>query len=94
MNTEECRCSCNPYCGCVCHGSKLGWKLAPAGNVVLTMTPDDWAKVLLVLGSGSQAMSGGTMSRLAPFLALMNRLNAGNPHYRPYEVPPEASRGK
>jgi hypothetical protein len=65
---------------------KLGWSLSPAGNVVITMTPEDWKSVLILLGSGSQSYSGGVRSYLMKSLALLNRLNAGNPNYTAYEI--------
>jgi hypothetical protein len=34
---------------------KLGWSLSPAGNVVLTMTVDDWHNLLLSMGCAAGA---------------------------------------
>lgn len=68
---------------------KLGWSLSPAGNVVITMTPGDYDSLLIRLGFSS----GSNTFSLAHSLALLNRLNAGNPNYRPYAIPAEAARG-
>jgi hypothetical protein len=65
---------------------KLGWSLSPAGHVVITMTPGDYDSLLIRLGYSSASK---TFS-LAHSLALLNRLNAGNPNYRPYAIPAEA----
>jgi hypothetical protein len=78
---------------------KLGWALSPAGNVVLTMTPDDWEAIVSRLGMAAahvaharpdvpeRAAAPGSLSR---HLALMNRINDGNPNWTPYNVPAEA----
>jgi hypothetical protein len=51
------------------------------GQVILTLTRDDYDLMLLMLGAGSVAVS---FDRSLPFL---NRLNEGNPHYTPYQAP-------
>lgn len=69
--------------------SAPGWHRDAAGNVVITMTQGDYDSLLIRLGfsSGSKTFS------LAHSLALLNRLNAGNPNYRPYAIPAEVRRG-
>lgn len=68
----------------------LGWKLNDDGNVVITMTRDDYDNLLLQLGAGAYALKHTGAIPLRRSLALLNRLNAGNPHYTPYEVEPTA----
>lgn len=68
---------------------KLGWSLSPAGNVVITMTQGDYQSLLIRLGYSS----GGKTFKLAHSLLLLNRLNAGNPNYTPYQVEERAARG-
>jgi hypothetical protein len=72
---------------------KLGWSLSPAGNVVITMTQGDYDNQLLSLGAGSSALNRTGAVPLRRSLGLVNRLNAGNPNYRPYAIPAEARRG-
>ena len=52
------------------------------GQVVLRMSREDYEIVLMALG----AFTGMRGSSIAPLLALMNRLNEGNPHHTPYQV--------
>lgn len=52
------------------------------GQVVLRMSREDYEIVLMALG----AFTGMRGSSIAPMLALMNRLNSGNPNYTPYQV--------
>jgi hypothetical protein len=50
------------------------------GRVILEISREDYELAMLIIGSAP---------RLVPFmrkLALLNRLNEGNPHYTPYEV--------
>ncbi len=58
------------------------------GFVVLTMTDEDWGKLLLVLGYAI-----GTYQRdnekCPSLFALVNRMNAGNPNFTSYEIPKE-----
>jgi hypothetical protein len=55
------------------------------GQVVLTMSREDYERPLISLGyyTGGVLQRGGKINDL---LALMNRLNDGNPNYTPYEV--------
>jgi hypothetical protein len=73
---------------------KLGWSLSPAGNVVITMTVDDWQVWLFYLGFAiGSAQQDGDRITARKLVELANRVNAGNPHYRPYQVPAEVSHG-
>ncbi len=55
------------------------------GQVVLTMSREDWQNLLMSLG-----IAAGSLDPESPMLArlfnLVNRLNQGNPNYRPYQV--------
>jgi hypothetical protein len=53
------------------------------GQVVLTMSREDYQLVLMLLGAGT---SGERIVTWNKALALLNRLNDGNPNYTPYEV--------
>jgi hypothetical protein len=55
------------------------------GQVVLTMSVEDYQRVLMIFGAASMTR----LTELIPLgdiLNLLNRLNEGNPNYRPYEV--------
>lgn len=57
------------------------------GNVVtLKMTVQDWQQMLIVLGYGVAANSTRGDFDQDRLLALVNRLHAGNPDFRPYAV--------
>jgi len=55
------------------------------GQVILTMSANDWANLLMALG-----IAAGSLDPESPMLArvfnLVNRLNQGNPNYRSYRV--------
>lgn len=55
------------------------------GQVVLRMSREDYELVLMALGALTAVTwkNGGNSQRV---LETVNRLNAGNPNYRPYEV--------
>jgi hypothetical protein len=57
------------------------------GQVILTMSREDYERVLMVLGTaaGAAGIGRGVLSMKAVF-ELTNRLNEGNPHYTPYQV--------
>lgn len=58
--------------------------------VTLTMTRSDYATLLtlyLGIAGGSLDLSVNPAA-FSLFLALANRLNAGNPNWTPYEIPP------
>lgn len=53
------------------------------GQVVLTMSKEDYEKVMFRLGK----TAGQTHWRyIDQEFALLNRLNSGNPNYTPYQV--------
>ena len=72
--------------------SAPGWHRDAAGNVVITMTPDDYSCVVFMLGQATGDAIHDRQS-ISPHLALLNRLNVGNPNYTPYQVEPEAAHG-
>lgn len=53
------------------------------GQVVLTMSTDDYQLLLMMLGA---ATATGHVLSTKRALALVNRLNEGNPHFTPYQV--------
>lgn len=61
------------------------------GLVTVTLTKEDYDRVLLLLGyaTGVRIGSKGTQGpmRLETILGLMDRMNEGNPNYRPYTQP-------
>jgi hypothetical protein len=61
------------------------------GQVVLTMSREDYERLLLLLGAATAETvraGGRSFFTLDQILALMNRLNQGNPNYTPYQVKP------
>ena len=52
------------------------------GQVVLTMSREDYDKVLKVFAAATAKLFPDTMW----ILKLLNRLNEGNPNYTPYQV--------
>jgi hypothetical protein len=61
--------------------------------VVLTLSREDYDLVLMMLGMATgycvKEHSADPERALNKALALMNRLNEGNPHYTPYQVEPK-----
>jgi hypothetical protein len=53
--------------------------------VVLTLSREDYQKLMMALGFATSAFLARP-GELEGILMLMNRLNAGNPHYTPYRV--------
>jgi hypothetical protein len=56
------------------------------GQVILSMSPEDYDELLITLGYAVGAAlqaNGHLLRRITP---LLNRLNEGNPNYRPYQV--------
>ena len=55
------------------------------GQVVLTLSRDDYDRLLLTLGAGSAGMikHGADLDSIFSFA---DRLNEGNPNYRPYKI--------
>ena len=59
------------------------------GQVVLTISRDDYENLLIHLGIAAGYFSRAHGDLFAQSCALLNRLNQGNPHYIPYAVEPE-----
>jgi hypothetical protein len=55
------------------------------GLVILSMSREDYDLVMRLLGQGS-AHDIERVGSLHYILALLNRLNSGNPNYTPYPV--------
>ena len=57
------------------------------GQVVLTMSREDYELLLMALGTATgAALQGKGMLGLKVIVPLLNRLNEGNPNYTPYQV--------
>lgn len=58
------------------------------GQVVLTMSPDDFAFLLMGLGALMAYSATGKLAMLPieEICGCLNRLNQGNPNYTPYQV--------
>jgi hypothetical protein len=64
------------------------------GKVVLTMSREDYELVLMMLGTAAATTVADGILKSVPLLvyptskslALLNRLNSGNPNYTPYRV--------
>lgn len=57
------------------------------GQVVLTMSREDYESLLLFLGYATGAAAiRGEFREGDSIIALTNRLNTGNPNYKPYEI--------
>jgi hypothetical protein len=55
------------------------------GQVILTMSREDYERVLMVFGAATAAFLSRS-GDLGWVLSLLDRINEGNPHYRPYTV--------
>jgi hypothetical protein len=55
-------------------------------QIVLTMTENEWASLLFLLGIASSWCHTHDPERFRTALALVNSLNQGNPDYRPYQI--------
>jgi hypothetical protein len=53
------------------------------GQVILTMSREDYQLVLMLLGAG---VAGEHVVSWKKACMLLNRLNEGNPNYTPYQV--------
>lgn len=53
------------------------------GQVIITMSREDYQRVLMLLGAGAASEKIISWNKSC---ALMNRLNEGNPNYTPYQV--------
>lgn len=56
------------------------------GKVVLTISHEDYVRMLTMLGIATRAMPRSQLNHCVKFL---DRINEGNPHYRPYMNPAE-----
>ena len=59
------------------------------GQVILTMSRDDFERVLMRLGAATGLAiqrSANLAETLYDELALLNRLNEGNPNFTPYKL--------
>jgi hypothetical protein len=56
--------------------------------VTLTMTPDEFTDLVLALGLATGAAGKlGDVALFWKFIGLANRINQGNPLFRPFEIP-------
>lgn len=74
----------------------MGYQENEKGEVVVTMTRDDWLDLLLALGYARGAASRqGSVVLARKIAGLVNRINEGNPRFRQYlldeEPPTDAS---
>lgn len=53
------------------------------GVVVLRLTPEDYSLLLVALGMATGSL---VPEQMRTMLDLVNRINAGNPNFRPYEL--------
>jgi len=58
------------------------------GQVTLVMSEGDYENLLLALGIAAGA-TGGDKRMFWRWIELVNRLNAGNPQFTPYQIPVE-----
>ena len=58
------------------------------GQVVLSMSREDYETLLIALGyyTGGISQRAGKNEAFTEMIELLNRLNQGNPNYRPYQV--------
>ncbi len=73
---------------------KRGFKRMENGDVQITMTQGDWHFILLMLNCvalGYEDAQAKTLieGNAVPCKALINRINAGNPNFVPYEITPK-----
>jgi hypothetical protein len=61
---------------------RRGWSRNEAGDVVLTMSPDDFNKLLFVIGAPTNPPPD--RERQHRMLMFVERLNVGNPNFLPY----------
>ena len=58
--------------------------------MTITLTDDEFAQLLFLLGFATGQAFNDNEPRLAyKFIDLTNKINRGNPNFRPYEIPPE-----
>lgn len=57
------------------------------GLICIAMTPSDWSTLLVLLGFGTATMlRTEDFSNLVEVLGLINRMNEGNPAFKPYDL--------
>ena len=55
------------------------------GQVILTMSSEDFQTILLALGAFT-GLHMGNRGHGVKMFEMLNRLNEGNPHYKPYAI--------
>jgi hypothetical protein len=59
------------------------------GQVILTLSRDDYDKLLIVFAGATRISLTGPVGNVIfgtdQIISLLNRLNDGNPNYRPYK---------
>ena len=58
------------------------------GQVVLRMSREDYDWLLMALGMAT-GLAARDSRDVTPWVAVVNRLNSGNPNYTPYQVEAE-----
>ena len=59
------------------------------GQVILSMSREDFQLLLIALGYATGGASKDGWTPVKRMIELTNRLNQANPHYTPYQVSPE-----
>lgn len=67
---------------------QLGWS-REGDTITIRMTRGDYDTLLLLLGAGTGVLLGTGTFSITKHLGLLNRINAGNPNYRPYCAAPD-----
>jgi len=62
------------------------------GDVVVTMSRDDWFDLMFLLGAAAGGATGDENERVK-ILALLGRLNRGNPGFAMHQLPPREEGG-
>jgi hypothetical protein len=65
-------------------------------EVVIQMSSAEYSQLLLLVGGGMGVMAdnyGVSSEAMRECVDFVNRLNAGNPHFRPYALIEEVARG-
>jgi hypothetical protein len=69
---------------------KRGYSVNAEGDVVLTMSREDFERLLMAMGATTRVMASFCPDEATfPYdwiLGLLNRMNEGNPHYKPYKL--------
>jgi hypothetical protein len=61
------------------------------GDVQITMSRNDWGNLLLALGYAAASAHEREDLTSRSIFGIINRLNEGNPRFRPYDLGPEAT---